>query len=389
MQKGTINLGIMERVIFGQPSATALVNEVDRIGAKNVFMLVGGTLNKETDEVEKIVEALGDRFCGLHDRMPAHSPRDAVVECANVARSCNTDLLVSFGGGSVTDGGKAVTICLEHGIVDVDGLEPFRTVVDEEGSRRFPEYGAPSVRQIAIPTTLSGGEFNARAGITDSRLKIKQSFVHRGIMPISVILDGAITRHTPEWLFLSTGIRAVDHAVETYLSLDANDYWDGAALHSLKLLHEGLTRVKKDADDLEGRQKCLMGAWLSMTGIVSGCRLGASHAIGHILGGTADVPHGYTSCVMLPHVLAWNRSVNSERQRSLSMVLGQPDVPAAKLIARLVEDLGLPRKLRDVGVTKSQVVELAKNCMRDDWTFSNPKMIRTPEQVIEILELAS
>jgi len=389
MQSGIIKFGIMERVLFGQPAARCVIDEVDRIRASRVFLLVGGTLNRETEEVEKIKEALGNKFCGLHDRMPAHSPRDAVVECANLARSVGADLVVTFGGGSITDGGKAVTICLQHNIDHVDGLEPYRTVVDENGKRTFPEYDAPTVRQIAIPTTLSGGEFNARAGITESRLKLKQSYVHPGIMPISVILDGLVTRHTPEWLFLSTGIRAVDHAVETFLSIDANDYWDGTALHSLRLLSEGLTRVKRDPEDIVGRQKCLMGAWLSMTGIVSGCRLGASHAIGHILGGTANVPHGYTSCIMLPHVLKWNSSVNLERQKSLAIALGKPDIPAAESIGNLIKELGLPTKLKDVGVKENQFPVLAENCMLDDWTFSNPKKIRSPEQVMEILELAS
>ena len=389
MQAGMIKFGIMERVLFGQTAADAVVGEVCRIGASRVFLLVGGTLNRETDEVDRIKQALGDKFCGLHDNMPAHSPRDAVIECANSARSAGTDLLITFGGGSVTDGGKAVTICLQHNITDVDGLEPFRTVVDDDGKRNFPQYEAPTVRQIAIPTTLSGGEFNARAGITDPRLKLKQSYVNHGIMPVSVILDGAVTRHTPEWLFLSTGIRAVDHAVETFLSIDANDYWDGAALHALRLLYEGLTRVKRDPEDIDGRQKCLMGAWLSMTGIVSGCRLGASHAIGHILGGSANVPHGYTSCVMLPHVLEWNASVNAERQKALALAMGKPNIIASDLIGKLIEDLQLPTKLKHVGVEKDQFETLSRNCMLDDWTFSNPKKIRSPDQITEILELAS
>ena len=388
MEHGIINFGIMERVIFGEAAAIALVKETDRLGSKKVFLLVGGTLNRETGEVRKIEKALGSRFCGLYDKMPAHSPREAIIECANTARDAGADLLVTFGGGSVTDGGKAVTICLEHGITDIDGLEPYRTLVDETGKRSFPEYSAPKIRQIAIPTTLSGGEFNARAGVTETRLKLKQSFVHRGIMPISVILDGAVTWHTPEWLFISTGIRAIDHAVETYLSLDANDYWDGAALHALHLLSDGLTRVKSDPDDLEARQKCLMGAWLSMTGIVSGCRLGGSHAIGHILGGTAGVPHGYTSCIMLPSVLEWNSSVNGSRQKNIAQALGKSNGPASEVIHNLIDGLGMPRHLEAVGVKREQFSQLAKNCMLDDWTFSNPRKIRSPEQVMEILELA-
>ncbi|MEZ5853878.1 MAG: iron-containing alcohol dehydrogenase [Hyphomicrobiaceae bacterium] len=89
-----------------------------------------------------------------------------------------------------------------------------------------------------------------------------------------------MTVHTPEWLWLASGVRAVDHAVETYLSLDANDYTDGTSLQALRSLGVGLRGVKADAGNLEARLKCMMGCWLSMVGIVSGTRLGGGHAIG-------------------------------------------------------------------------------------------------------------
>ena len=207
MQQGQINFTRMEKVIFGKSAAEAVKSEAERRGANSVFLLASGTLNRETDEVEKVRQKLGNLYCGTHDDMPAHSPREAVVACANAARDANADLLISIGGGSTTDGGKAVTICLKHGITEIDGMEAFRTVVDESGKRHFPEYAAPDVRQIVVPTTLSAGEFNARAGITNSELRLKQSFMHPGIIPVSVILDPAITVPTPDWLFLSTGIR--------------------------------------------------------------------------------------------------------------------------------------------------------------------------------------
>jgi len=125
-----------------------------------------------------------------------------------------------------------------------------------------------------------------------------------------------------------------------------------------------------------------------MTGVVSGCRLGASHAIGHILGGSAGVPHGHTSCVMLPVVLDWNRPVNGRRQAELSTALGRPGIPAAEVIGDLISGLGLPRRLGDVGVRAERLPELAANCMLDDWTFSNPRPIRSPDQVQEILTRA-
>ena len=388
MDQGEVSFTRMEKVIFGHGAAEAVKAEAIRLGAERVFLLVSRTLNQETGEVEKLRRALGNVYCGTHDDMPAHSPREAVVDCANAMRDAKADLLVSFGGGSTTDGGKAVTICLKHGITEADSMEPFRTVVDKEGKRHFPEYDAPDVRQIVVPTTLSGGEFNARAGITNSKLRLKQSFMHPGIIPISVILDPEVTLPTPEWLFLSTGVRAVDHAVETYLSIDANAYTDGACLQALRLLGEGLPRVKDDPTDLEARLKCLMGAWMSMTGVITGSRLGASHAIGHILGGSAGVPHGHTSCIMLPYVLNWNESVNGERQKEVAIAMGRPDVAAGQVLDEFISGLDMPRRIRDAGVKESDLLRLAENCMLDDWTYSNPREIRSPEQVMEILRMA-
>jgi len=387
MQQGQMVFTRMERVLFGQPAAEAIVAEAERIQAKRVFVLAGGTLNRQTDEVRKLAEALGSRFAGVFDHMPAHSPRSAVVACANAAREAGTDLLVTFGGGSVTDGGKAVTICLEHNIRDEDGLEPFRTVV-KDGERHIPDFAPPQVRQVAVPTTLSAGEFNARAGVTDTRVGLKQSYMHTGIIPLSVILDPAVTVHTPEWLWLSTGIRAVDHAVETLCSIDANAYTDGTARQALRLLSAGLPAVKSDPGNLDARLQCLMGAWMSMVGIVTGTRLGASHAIGHILGGTANVPHGYTSCVMLPFVLAFNASVNNAQQEAVAESMGRPGVPASQVLDEFIAGLELPRSLGAVGVGAEQIPTLAKNCMLDDWTFSNPRKIRSPQEVAEILQQA-
>ena len=387
MRAGEIVFTAMERVVFGRPAAEAVAETAERLGARRVFILAGSTLNRSTDTVRRIAQALGDRYAGLHDEMPAHSPRNSVIACANKAREAGCDLLVSVGGGSTTDGGKAVAICLEHDIREPDGLEPFRTVVDEiTGKRHFPQYRAPRVRQICVPTTLSGGEFNARAGITDQRLRLKQSFIHPGLIPLVVIFDPAVTVHTPEWLWLSTGVRAVDHAVETFCSIDGNAYTDSTALQALRLLGRGLPAVKRDPNDLEARLDCQIGAWNSMAAIVTGTRMGASHAIGHVLGGSAGVPHGYTSCVMLPAVLAFNATVNGDRQAEISAALGAAGQPATEVLDRFISGLGLPRRLRDVGVKREDLPRIATNCMLDDWTFSNPRKIEGAQEIVPILE---
>ncbi len=388
-RSGTYAYTAMERVIQGTPAAQAVAAESERVGAGRVFLLVSGTLNRTTDEIEKVRKALGPRYAGEFDRIPAHTPRDAVVAASQAAAAVGADLIVGFGGGSVTDAAKVMQICLEHGIADADGLEPFRLVINPDGSSRAPSFTGPKVRMMMVPTTLSGGEFNPHAGCTDPKTKMKQGYNHPLLVPRSVILDPAATVHTPEWLWLSTGIRALDHCVEGICSIRANPFCDAAYIHGLKMLTKGLAGVKADAGDLDARLDCQIGAWLSMTGTGNAAPKGASHAIGHVLGGSCDVPHGYTSCVMLPSVLKWNEGINAERQAIVAEAMGRPGVPAHIVVHEFIAGLGLPRRLADVGVGPDRFDLVARNAMHDRWTHTNPRKIDRPEQVREILEMAA
>jgi len=217
---------------------------------------------------------------------------------------------------------------------------------------------------------------------------VKESFGHALMMPQAVILDPAVTVHTPEWLFLSTGIRAVDHAVEGICSIDPAPFADGMALQALRLLSAGLPAVKANPGDLEARMNCQLGSWLSIVGLQNGVPLGASHGIGHVLGGTADVPHGYTSCIMLRHVLRFNESVNAERQQWVSEALGRRGDKAGDAVAALIGSLGLPARLRDAGVKPEQLDAVAAGSMHDRWVHTNPRKIDGSAAVRALLDAA-
>ena len=116
--------------------------------------------------------------------------------------------------------------------------------------------------------------------------------------------------------------------------------------------------------------------------------MGASHGIGHVLGGTCGVAHGHTSCVMLPNVLRWNRSVNADRQAMVSEAFGRPGEEAADVVGEFISSLGMPRTLTEVGVGPDQFDTVARNAMHDRYIYTNPRKIDGPEQVREILELA-
>ena len=390
LHSGRVAFGTMEAVTFGRPAAEALAEEARRLEAERVFLMVSGTLNRATDEVDKLRRALGNRFAGLFDRMPQHTPRQAVIEATAMAREAGADLIATLGGGSVTDGAKAVQLCLANDIRSTEALDACRPVKGPDGALGPPPgLKPPSVRQITAPTTLSAGEFSAISGITDERHRLKELFRHPLIMPRAVALDPAVTVHTPEWLFLSTGIRAVDHCVEGICSGEANPYADAQALHGLTLLTRGLPRVKADPGDLAARLDCQIGSWLSMGPLAGGVPMGASHGIGYVLGAMFDIPHGHTSCIMLPAVMRWNKSANAPRQALVAAAMGHPGEDAGDVLDAFIAGLGMPRSLGAVNIRPESFEGMAEQAMGTPWVPRNPRPIAGPAEVREILELAA
>ncbi|BBE34525.1 iron-containing alcohol dehydrogenase [Sphingosinicella microcystinivorans] len=385
----TMGFTSTERVVIGRPAAEAIAEQAALAGAQRVFILAGTTLANTTDAVRNVEAALGERHAATWTGIQPHAPRSGVLAGANAARAANADLIVTIGGGSVTDAGKIIALLLKHDVRTVEGFEPLRTYVTDDGQVINPIAVGPDVRVICVPTTLSGGEFNALSGATDETVMHKQGYEHRNMAPIAVVLDPELTLHTPEWLWFSTGVRAVDHAVETLASYASNDFADGLADSALRLLVEGLSRVKRDSKDIEGRLKCQVGAWQSMISIIGGVPMGASHAIGHILGGTCDVPHGYTSCVMSPYVLAWNAEYDDSRQKRISACLGEPGSTASEALDRFIRTLGMPRTLSEVGVGEDRFQQVAEYTMLDIWGRTNPRPVRSSADILEILRRAA
>ncbi|MBK1658482.1 maleylacetate reductase [Paracraurococcus ruber] len=375
----------MEEVVWGTPAAEAVADIAARQGARRVFLMASGTLNRETEEVSRIRAALGDRVAAVFDRMPAHTPRAAVVAATAMAREAGADLIVTVGGGSVTDGAKAVQLCLANDIRTPEAMDRLR--VGPAGAP--PGMRPPEIRQVSVPTTLSAGEFSAISGVTNEATEAKEMLRHPRIIPQAVVLDPALTRHTPEWLFLSTGIRAVDHCVEGVCSAEAHPYADAQALRGLALLAAGLARVKAAPDDLAARLDCQLGSWLSMAPLATGVPMGASHGIGYVLGAAFGVPHGHTSCIMLPAVMRWNAPANPDRQALVAAALGAPEAAAGDLLDRLIAGLGMPRSLGAVGIGAEAFDRIAEGAMKTPWVPRNPRPIEGPAAVREILALAA
>jgi len=249
---------------------------------------------------------------------------------------------------------------------------------------------------FAVSTTLSGGEFTHFAGVTDEQRKVKDLYIDKKLAARAVFLDAELTLDTPPWLWLSTGMRSVDHCVEALCSTNAHPFTDGLASHALGLLNCYLRECKASPDDLTARTQAHLAAWMSVCGLAN-VNLGLSHGIGHQLGARNNVPHGVTSCVMMAPTMDYNQAHVGTRQAWIAQAMGvdiSALAPAAAAAAgrdavrRLVRDLELPHRLREVGVERADFPALAVDALEDLIVATNPRPVRGVDDVIALLESA-
>jgi alcohol dehydrogenase class IV len=390
-ESGTHLFPAMDRVVFGKPAAKALAAEATRLGAQRVFLVVSRTLNTRTNEIAKMREALGDRVAGVFDGIPQHTSREAVAQATQAALDARADLVVAVGGGSVVDAAKIMTLCMEHRITDpgLEGLDPFETKPGPDGRPVRPDFRGPTVRMIAIPSTLSGGEYNAGCLVTDTKRKLKQTFFHPRMMPLAILLDPQLALHAPETLWIGSGTRAMDHAIEALCSKSGTPLVDAVVLEGIRRMADALRRSKADPQDLAARRDGQLASWLCSYGLQSRVPMGASHAVGHVLGGTCGVPHYLCTPAMMPGVLAFNEPETREAQQALAQALGRPGEPAAQVFREFVGSLGLPTRLADVGVGAEQFDLISRNTMTEFFIFSNPRKVATPADVVQLLQLGA
>ncbi len=376
-----------QRVHHAVPAVQALREEVERAGARRVFVTTTRSLT-EGDFVARLCRALGERFAGKFDAIAAHSPREAVIAGARALREARADLVVAVGGGSVIDATKVMLQCVWYGIETPEGLAAIvmgrhAGGAEPSGWARDPQ----SLRMVAIPTTLSAAEFSHSAGVTDVQRGLKQSYRHPLAVPVAVVLDPEATRDTPLELLLSTGMRAMDHAVERWCAARPQPLADALARHAMSELAQALPAVRADPADLAARARCQSAMWLSILPQGSGVPVGASHGIGYILGAAWGVPHGITSCVMLPAVLAWNEPVDHGRQAFVTGVLRGGGSAGAAMRA-FVRALGLPARLRELGIAREALPAIAARYDGSGPIATNPRPVAGPAHVLEMLELA-
>jgi len=379
----------LETVAFGAGKIEALGRELSRRGAKRALIVTGKTLGK-SKLLDQVKSAAGGAFAGVFTGAAQHVPSQTVTDLVATARRVGADALVSFGGGSPIDTVKNAAWQL------MGGHAGSRTI-DFAGAATTSASGG-EILHIAIPTTLSAGEFTPAGGVTDESTKVKGGVADPRLQARAVILDPALTVETPAWLWASTGMRALDHAVEGSYSTRHQLVTDTLATRAISLLNAHLlpSLQTHGDDELEHRVQCQLAAWLSIFGM-SNTRGGISHALGHQIGPMWNVPHGITSCITLPHVMRFMAGVAAERFAPIAEgfdVRFDPRSPRSSAMecadrtAKFIGKFEVPTRLRDVGVPREEISRIAGTVLEEVKRANTVGTEVTIEQLVAILDAA-
>jgi alcohol dehydrogenase class IV len=301
-----------------------LAEELERLEVRRAMLVTGRTLAAGS-LVQGIRDAARGRIGTTFPGIAAHNPTSGVEAAAEVYRASGADAMVAFGGGSVIDAAKAVAFHLQQ---------------------------RPPI--VALPTTLSGAEFACSFGQTDDTTLVKGGWRERSLTPRSIFHDPGLTLETPDWLWASGGMRALDHAAEAILATNAHPYLSALAEAALSILSRRL--VLSLAADPAPRMDCFYAAWMAHTGSYH-IQWGLSHQMGRQLGPRFSIPHGFTSAVLLPAVVESQARRRPEAEAVIAEALGARPGGAGAALRSLARELSLPASLREAGITRRDAVE--------------------------------
>jgi alcohol dehydrogenase class IV len=318
--KGDFNYANPRVIHWGAGSTTQLEPELKRLSMERIALVTTRSLLSSLDRLS--LRPAATIVIAQHAPM---SQIDAGVEEASSARA---DGIVSFGGGSAIDAAKIISVRLAN--------------------------GGPALPHLAIPTTLSVAELAAGAGFTNEAGD-KAGMRDPRLLVETVIYDAELTLDTPMQLWLSTGIRALDHAVEGFLAEGEHPFNDVMSLEAIRRLFESLPRAKAAPRDLDVRTENQLAAWFSFT-LPGASASGLSHTLGKQIGARYRIPHGVTSCMLLPHVMRYLEQRMPDRVALLSAATG-PD-PAGR-VQGLIGALGLPQHIAQYGIGEPELRKAA------------------------------
>ena len=377
---------VAQEVVCAPDSISGLTGVLERMGVARAMVTCGPSILEKSDVISRVQDALRDQLVGLFTSVEPHSPVDTLDEAMLLASDVKPDVLVSVGGGSTHDTTKGIATLLGEG----GRIHDHQVIFEPPNKVTYPKLSAERVPIVTVPTTMGGAELSRGAGFADKNLGRKVLVADPATIPRSIIIDGMGLATTPINILLSTAMGQLRIAVETVYSTRHNPISDSMALHSIAMLTEFLPKCS----DLD--MDCLLNtktaaAMASLAGVGG---LGLNTAIAHHVGGLFDVPHGDANAIMLPHTMRFNAEASSDRQVLIARAMGiktqgMSDMDAAMAAADAVENLrislGLPGKLRDVGVPEEGLELIAAATLHDRALATNPTPVADAGPIMTVL----
>ena len=376
---------VAQEVVCAEDAISSLPGILDRLGGSRAMVICGPSILEKSDVVSRVQAALGDRFVGLFSGVAPHSPVHTLDEAMRLAHDLKPDVLVSVGGGSTHDTTKGIATLLGEG----GTIHDHQVIFEPPDKIILPKLSSERVPIIAVSTTMGAAELSRGAGFSDKDLGRKISVADPATIPRSIIIDGRALATTPMPILLSTAMGQLRVAIESVYSVKHNPICDSLALHAISMLVRNLAECPKLEMD------CLLNtktaAAMASLGNVGG---GINTATAHHVGGIFDVPHGDANAIMLPHSMRFNAEASADRQALIAQAMGidtagMSDHSAAMAAADAVEDLrnslGLPGRLRDVGVPEEGLELIAAATLQDRSLATNPTPVTDAGPIMSVL----
>lgn len=358
---------VPQDIIFGQGSLSKLPEVMKKMGSSHTFIISGPHLNKMgTVQTVKDILAEAGIACSAFTETEGNPSVETVDKATRAFKESGADSLIALGGGSPMDVAKAVGVLAKYG----------GSITEYEGGGKVPGDIIPLV---AIPTTAgTGSEVTAFSVITDHSRNYKLTVFSYKLIPAYAILDPDLITSLPASVAASTGIDAMVHALEAYISTAASPFSDAMAEKALELIGGNIRAFVANRRNVEAAEAMLAGSLFA--GIAfSWARLGDVHAMAHPLGGFFNVPHGVANAILLPVVVDYNALADNGKYETIYRYIAlnpeeyfTPDMLADE-IRCLTASLGIPKNLTEVGVTQDKIPAMAEDAMKSGNIAVNPR----------------
>jgi len=345
-----------QQLVLGAGAVRKLPELLRAVGARRVLLVTTAGRN-DSDDGDRVRRAIGPLLASTFAEVRSHVPTDVVQAAHLQARADGVDAVVSFGGGSCADLGKAVGFFTEQ----------------EQGIPSTSWADRPALPHVAVPTTYSGAELTPFFGMTDPATKTKSGAGGPTCAPVAAVYDPELTLSTPVDVSAQTGMNALAHCVEAAWSPRRTPEAEAVALAGAHRLVATLPLVVDDPDDLAVRTAVLEGAVLGGR-CLQNASMGVHHGLSQLVGGRTGIAHGLANAVLLAHSIRFNAEAVPDAVRRIGEAIGDPDDPAGA-VARLVARLGIPACLGDCGVTLEDVEAVARQATGNGNVRANPRPV--------------